>query len=421
MSKERLFNLIDEPWIPVVGHQEQSLRDIFTKLELPQLAGNAVDKIVLLRLLLSIAHAAIQLEDDDEWEELTPEIISSEVLKYLEEHHEKFFLFAENPFMQFPQLEQLGQPAPLESMQVNVSCGNKVVLSQWNQARELSIPAKARLLLRSCCFGCGGKRYDNKIVLTPGYTGKMNDKGKPSTGSGGTLLGYLGYLHSMILGDTILQTVKNNLLTKENIDAMGVFTAGLGRPAWEEMPQGEADSIAQEYKNSYLGALLPLDKFLLLTSNGIIMTDGIEYPNHKNGLTDPGLTIFQDGKNIRALWTNPSKRPWRELESILAFVKSENQIAPPYFLAFGTSRVFKKSKTLKIWTGGVAVSSNSGEQYLSGTDDYMESEFSIPQFLLDVEGLTIYSKLMQELSMMEKVLYSAVNRFYAELNDATGK
>ncbi|MEG2074983.1 MAG: type I-E CRISPR-associated protein Cse1/CasA, partial [Victivallaceae bacterium] len=81
MSKERLFNLIDEPWIPVVGHQEQSLRDIFTKLELPQLAGNAVDKIVLLRLLLSIAHAAIQLEDDDEWEELTPEIISSEVLK----------------------------------------------------------------------------------------------------------------------------------------------------------------------------------------------------------------------------------------------------------------------------------------------------------------------------------------------------
>ncbi len=421
MSKERLFNLIDEPWIPVVGNQEQSLRDIFSKLELPQLAGNAVEKIVMLRLLLSITHGAIQLEDEDAWHDLTPETISSGVLKYLEAHYTEFYLFSDKPFLQFPQLEQLGKPADLGSLQVNVACGNKVVLSQWNLARDLSIPEKARLLLRSCCFGCGGKRYDNRIVLTPGYTGKRNDKGKATTGSGGTLLGYKGYLHCMIVGETILKTVKNNLLTQEDIEDIGGFTAGMGRPAWENMPNGEADSIAEAYKSSYLGSLLPLDKFLLLTPDGIIMTDGIEYPNHKNGLIDPGVTIFPDGKNVRALWVDQEKRPWRELESILAFLKTEKQLATPYFLACGREKILQKSSNIKIWTGGVGVSSNSGEQYLSGTDDYFESEFTIPRTVLERGGLNTYISLMKRLSEVEKVLYSAVNGFYAEMKDATGK
>lgn len=99
------FNLIDDPWINVIGQPRQSLKMFFTNPELSRLGGNALDKIALLRFLLALTHAAVRIPDASTWKELTPGDIAAGVLRYLEQHHDCFELFGKHPFLQFPQLK----------------------------------------------------------------------------------------------------------------------------------------------------------------------------------------------------------------------------------------------------------------------------------------------------------------------------
>ena len=100
------FNLVDDPWISVTGRPRQSLKTLFSDLSITRFSGNAVEKIVLLRFTLSLAHAAVEIPDSAAWKALTPEILSQKVLAYLEKHHDKFELFGETPFLQFPALKK---------------------------------------------------------------------------------------------------------------------------------------------------------------------------------------------------------------------------------------------------------------------------------------------------------------------------
>ena len=287
----RSFNLVDEPWILTAASPERkSLRDVFSDPTLCRLSGNPVDKIVVFRLLLTIVQASTDLRDLDAWADLTVERMAANALAYLDKWHDRFDLFGDKPFLQFPQLAGKGEPSSPGSLQVEVSTGNKVVLTDWNLYHELDLPQMANFLLRAASFSCGGKKFDKSAVLSPGHT-------KKSTGKSGTLLGFAGYMHSYMCCPTILESVKFNLLTDGDIKEIGVFPGGKGTPCWEEMPQGEIDERAELYRKSYLGQLFPLDKFLLIQGKRIIKTDGIGYLGHKEGLVDPAVKI-EKGKAV---------------------------------------------------------------------------------------------------------------------------
>ena len=409
------FNLVDEPWIPVSGEAaKRSLMSVFTPPAPVGLSGNAVDKIVILRLLLAIVQTSTKIHDEDAFAMLSEETIAENARNYFEQHRDQFDLYdKEKPFLQFPQLAENGQADSCGSLSVSVATGNKTVLTDWNCESALSDAEKALLLLRSTCFACGGKKYDKSLILSPGYT-------KGATGKCGTLLGSYGYLHSYLKGENLWQTLYFNLLTTKDIIDIGLFTKGLGTPAWENMPAGEADKRANEFKNSYLGTLLPLDKFLLLTGDKIIKTDGIPYPADSESVSDPAITTFQNGKKTQFLWSHTEKRPWRELTSLLGFVKQEqnNVRKTPYFLVMGLEKLRRLNvEYLTFWTGGAAISSNSGEQYLSGTDDYVESEFTIPQQALGTQSFLIFENMMQRVDETQKCLYSSVRKYFEEMND----
>lgn len=422
---ENRFNLIDEPWVPVAGRpRPQSLREVFTDLSLRRLSGNPVDKIVILRLLLSIAHASTKIPDDEAWRRLTPEAISRNALRYLDSVHDSFYLFGDRPFMQFPQLEaqkpkeEKGKDDPLfpGTLQVHVAAGNKLLLTEWNKYHELSDDEIAILILRSSCYSCGGKRFCNKIVLSPEYTGKMNDNGRPSTGTPGTLLGKKkGFLHAYLLGQTLLDTIHLNLMTEQELKALNVFVNGMGKPFWEKMPQGEDDTRAREYCKSYLGELLPLDKFLLYNSNGIIKTDGIHYPD-MDRLIDPALTRHSKEKRVCFVEADTDKHPWRELPSLLAFLDAEN---PAHNLTCFLSCRQKYSDIVHIWTGGMQVTTHTTkEQTISGRNDYVESEFVFPISGLNSNAFVRYRRCMETLDAYARILYSAVNGYYKRLQVA---
>ena len=78
---EQTFNLVDGEWIPVQGEKDlQSLKQIFTRKELRRLSGNPVEKIAVLRLLLTLAQTAIPLPDREAWRQLTPDDLADKEL-----------------------------------------------------------------------------------------------------------------------------------------------------------------------------------------------------------------------------------------------------------------------------------------------------------------------------------------------------
>jgi len=411
----KTLNLCRDPWIPVAGESERkSLLQIFTNRTYRRLSGNPVDKIVILRLLLSIVHAANRIPDTAMWRALTVEQMAENSVRYLEQHQEQFDLGGTHPFLQFPQLAAMGgKTASLGAMMVNIADGNKVVLSGWNQYRGISDAEKAVLLLRSACYACGGKKYDKTLILS-------SEVEKTPSGPGGTLLGFLGFLHAFLLGDTLLATLRFNLLTEQDIQSLHAYPAGMGTPFWEKMPQGENDDRAREYRQSYLGELFPIDKFLLLQGDGMLRTVGIRYPGHKDGLMDPSLTIFNDGKNIKAVWSRTDEHPWRELTSLLAFLRMDGT-RQPFFLSMGLEKMrMSPPEHISIWTGGMAVKSNSGEQYLSGMNDYVESEFSFDPAYLGTQPYARFARMMQNLELQAKQLYACIKGYYAKMNSDAG-
>lgn len=102
MAIENRFNLIDEPWIPIVDVGQVSLRQLFSHAEYRALGGNPVQKIALTKLLLAIAQAAYTPEDDDDWTKSGANGMAKECLKYLDQWHDRFYLYSERPFLQMP-------------------------------------------------------------------------------------------------------------------------------------------------------------------------------------------------------------------------------------------------------------------------------------------------------------------------------
>lgn len=412
------FNLVEQPWIPIAGEARmRSLAEVFTAPAPLRLSGNAVDKIVLFRLLLSIVHASNEVPDIAAWRALTPEKLAANARDYLREHKSEFDLYGDRPFLQFPQLKGKETPqkdTSYSSLLLEVATGISASFTGWNQERPLSEAKKAQLILRSVCYAIGGKKYDQKISLTKGLS-------KAASGSAGTLLGKQGHLHTYLIGNNLWESFHLNMLAVEEIAKTRGFPNGMGRPAWEVMPQGEDDGRAQNYRWTYFGRLLPLDKYLLLTDSGIIKTDGIPYSSKKGTFVDPAITTYNDGKENKTVRVQTTKKPWRELQAILGFLNNWGSNAcPPFFLSLGLAKIKPTMEWVRVWSGGLEVSWNAGEQYVSGTNDYVESEFELPCGSLSSQWLSRYQELMKELQKISEVLCSSVKRYHKKMKVGNG-
>lgn len=407
-TKNNRFNLVDEPWIPIVADKKASLRDVFGMVELPALGGNPVQKIALLKLLLAIAQAACTPADDTEWKDLGSEGLAARCLAYLDEWRGSFYLYGPQPFLQMPGIEA----AALQSYGAvlpEIASGNSTVLSQSQISRPLDDAEKAVLLVQLMGFALGGKKTDNSVVLTPGYTGKFNDKGKSSTGRAGPSVAHMGLLHCALVGPSLKETIWLNLFTQEHISSRPVFSSGKGTAPWEKMPTGEACLVAQELQQSLMGRLIPLSRFILLTEKGLHYSEGIRHLDYRDGMQDPSVAVDSNSKKIKALWVNPEKRPWRELTGLLTFLSQQkSQGFSCWQLEACMPRLGNAVTTFGIWCGGLRVSSNAGEQYVSGTDDMVESQIWLENAVLNQTWFLTLQQEMDFLNIQAKKLYGCV-------------
>lgn len=411
---ENRFNLIDEPWIPVADVGRVSLRQVFSNADYRSLSGNPVQKIALMKLLLAIAQAAATPADDHACHALGAAGLAQTCLDYLEKWHDRFYLYGAQPFLQMPaiaaaEVQSYGAVLP------EVSTGNTTVLSQIQVQRPLDNAEKAVVLISLMAFALSGKKTDNSVVLSPGYAGKRNDKGKPSSSKPGPAVAHMGLLHSFLLGGNLQETIWLNILTSRQIEQANVFSHGVGIPPWEQMPAGEDCAVARTLKQSLLGRLIPLCRFCLLTDNGLHYSEGLMHANYKEGMVDPSVAINYSGKEPKALWVNPEKRPWRELTSLLGFFEqSTSQGFQCWQIRAGLARAREVTELFAIWSGGLRVSSNAGEQYASGHDDFVESQIWLHSRMLGDIWFAQLKAEMLELDDLARALYGRVMGFCKE-------
>lgn len=398
MTQNR-FNVVDEAWIPVADNGLISLRDLFSRVGLQSLGGTALQKVALFKFLMAIVQAARTPKNTEEWTQLGVQGLSCAVLEYLERWHDSFWLYGSKPFLQMPAVKK----ACLQKYAAvlpEVSSGNTTVLTQWQHSRPLSDADKVLLVIvnMGCCFG--GKKTDPHVVLSPGVV-------KSSSGKGGPSLCSIGLLHTFLTGSSIVESLWFNMLTLQDIADRPVFTNGLGVPPWEVMPQGEVCPVAEQLKASLMGRLVPMARFCLLEDEGLRFVEGLQYLDYRDGHVDPSASVQVGGKKVRMLWADPAKRPWRSLTAMLSFILEDN--ANTGFecahLRVGLPRLAENGMTdFGIWSGGVKVSSNSGEQYLSGADDMVESEIRL-------DAHTVYSETWFPLLKMKTAAMDEISKY----------
>lgn len=362
---ENRFNLIDEPWIPIVDVGRVSLKSIFQPTEgQPEgyqpkyraLGGNPVEKFALMKLLLAIAQAAATPADLAEWQQMGWQGLSQRCLAYLERWHHGFFLYGDKPFLQMPAIAAAAIE-PFGAVMPDISTGNTTVLTQSQQQRPVNDAEKVLLLITLMSCALGGKKTDNSVVLSPGYRGKTNDKGKGSTGKPGPSVAFLGLLHSFCLANTLQETLWLNLFTEQEIAATQLFQ-DVGKAPWEAMPQGESCPIAQGLTHSLIGRLIPLSRFCLLTENGLHYSEGIAHASHKEGKYDPSITVNKTAKELKVIWVRPEKRPWRELTAFLSFIADAHTPFDCLQLRYGIEKAKILRLPFAIWSGGLSVRSS---------------------------------------------------------------
>ena len=413
---ERRFNLLNEPCIPVVGRGRVTLIDVFDDRALQNLSGTPLQKIALIKFLLAISQVASTPNNLDEWINLGPDNLALQCIAYLKSHEDCFWLYGPHPFLQMPACEK-AKAKPYGTVMPEVASGNTTFLTQGQLEPKLDDADKFLLLLvqMSLCFG--GKKPDSKVVLSPGYEKKASAKPGPG-------ICHSGILHTFMQGERIVDTLYLNLLTREDIAGQTQWTAGLGTPPWEKMPRGEDCPAAQELKCSLMGRLVPMARFCLLASDGLKFTEGIVHPDYNVGMADPSASVDSSLSKPRILWADPEKRPWRQLPALLSFLAAGK---PTGFQCLGLRKSIEKAMALDastadaflgIWSGGVKLSGNAGEQYLTGRDDIVESEVFIPFASLGDIWFIEFSGSMARLEKLAALLFSSVNRYYSSLRVA---
>ena len=405
---ENRFNLVDELWIPIADVGRVSLKQIFTEPTYRSLGGNPVQKIALTKLLLAIAQAAYTPQDNDDWQDLGAEGLAEKCLAYLEQWHESFYLYGEKPFLQMPAIAKAAIQ-PIGAVLPEIATGNTTILNALQIETELNDTDKALLIVQLMGFGLGGKKTDNTVVLSAGYTGKSNDKGKPSTGKAGASLGFMGFLHNFLQGESLLETLWLNLFSQEQVNDLPY--GSLGIPPWEKMPEGENCQIAQDLKNSLMGRLIPLSRFCLLNDTGLHYSEGINHFDYKTTkIIDPSVA-GNFSKDAKVLWVDTERRPWRYLTSLLSFLGAGGFDC--YYLKSGLERLTEvEIDKIGIWSGGLRVSSNAGEQYVSGSDDFIDSIYFFDKKDLDRHWYTVFDQEMTALDELSKVVYGATMGYF---------
>ena len=339
------MNLVSEKWIPVLNTDGQrqliSLREAFSLgAQWRDLAVRPHERVALMRLLLCIAHAALNGPSREDWPRV-PELLPNAATAYLEKWQNNFDLFhPQKPFLQIAGLKVATTKAkqnddgdgPLvnaSKLDFALATGNQSTLfdhegSLAQRSAEHSSPALN--LISYLCFSPGG------LIGTVDWNGHVTAR---SSSDGPCAVGSM--THTFWRGENLLQTLHLNMCSQSDIEGRlaTIPEAGWGKPVWEQMPKSMDDADAwRNATQTYLGRLTPLSRLVLFqrAASCMMLGAGPVFPNFNNAkalyIEEPTSTIIlrgKDNKQTRALLAvTPGKALWRELHALVAQRNKDN-------------------------------------------------------------------------------------------------
>lgn len=403
------MNLATDPWIPVVWNDGRagmvSLRDAFEQGEkIQDLAVRPHERIALMRLLICVAQAALDgPKDRADWQACRPRIAPA-AAAYLNKWQHAFELFGDGQrFLQVNNLNPAGRAGDDEEGGGNVSkldlalaTGNNTTLFDNSGGTDRSFePAHLALMLLSYqCFSPGGR------------IGVAKWNGKPTPGNGSSdhapcLAGSM--LHTLIRGNSLIESVHHNLLTKQTLNLLGT---SWGQPVWESFPTSP-DAVPTK---TYLGRLVPVTRAIRLLEEDarVILANAAKYPPYPEW-REPSATIKVREKNgvpeRYVLGAALDRAPWRELAALTVRRVGRDTNGGPLAL-----QNLPEDQAFDLWVGGLVADK-------AKLLDTVESVFHLPARMLTEPGQRIYENGVQHASDMEYRLRRAISTYHKELGN----
>ena len=402
------FCLVDENWIPVVGHGRVSLMDIFGDDSLVDIAGNPIQKIAVLKLLVAIAQASIRLEDEEAWASLGVDGLVAVVQDYLSKHRQLFNLYGDRPFLQMPQLRSRDDAVVKDiffTYQPDLASDNDSIAFESQGSHVLDDADRALFLIQLMNYAPGGKRVSNIGALSRSFVGKTK-----SAKAGPSLGGFDGYLQVCMMGRSIRESVYLNFMCDDEILKMMPGARIDARPPWEMMPECEDDENAKMLQHSVYSWLVGLSRFVLLCGQGMKYAEGLVYPSYiKDGYFEPFIAC--DKTSQKAIYVRPSRQPWRSLEALLQGVYVESGGYDCAILSSHWNRTKASFESFSIWAGGLKVRSNSGDQSVKQSDNYVESQIELFSDSLDTDFYYRLKAYLGDVEALANSLCYAVSRY----------
>lgn len=403
------MNLTTDPWIPIVWNDGRpgmvSLREAFERGDVIQdLAVRPHERIALMRLLICVAQAALDgPKDRADWQACRPRITSA-AIAYLQKWQHAFELFGNGQrFLQVNNLKPAGKAddddeggGNVSKLDLALATGNNTTLFDNSGGTDRAFVAGrlALMLLTYQNFSPGGRigvaKWDGK--LTPGNG--SSDHAPCLAGS---------MLHSLIRGHSLLESIHNNLITKETVALLGM---GWARPIWESMPTAPANVPT----TTYLGRLVPIARAIRLEDDGqgAILANAAKYAPYPEW-REPSATIkVREKKGVverYVLGASLDRAPWRELAALAVRRTGRDTNGGPLAL-----QNLPENQPFDLWVGGLVADK-------AKLLDTVEAVFHVPAGMLTEPGQRVYEDGVQLASDMEFRLRRAIGTYHKELGN----
>lgn len=301
------FNLLNEPWIPVEDsagqNREVPLKGLFEEASrLRRIVHHSpVVTAALYRMLFSVMHRALALEDTEEWEQAWDEAdYLPAVTSYLDRYADRFDLFhPEKPFWQVTNMPENCRPFSWTKLAIELPPNSSKLLFDHTLASEppTSSPAEAaRVLIAAQSF---------------------------AVGAGKSCLGYT--YHAPLVAALVAIPEGRNL--EETLLANAMPSASSDdRPVWE-LPALTASDVENQGERTWEG---PASRSCWLSRAVRLMPEesgGVRWIQFGMGFRalvadgdrDPWVSyrVTNDGKRI-ARKLDPERMVWRDFHGILA-------------------------------------------------------------------------------------------------------
>jgi len=363
------------------------------------------ERVAVMRLLLCITQAALDgPADETTWKQCQP-LIQPRVHNYLEKWKASFELFGDGlRFLQLPNLhpgKESDEGNAATKLDLTLATGNNSTLFD-NQAGEERSIRTARAAMNLLTF---------QNFSPCGRIGVALWNGKETSGNGSSNHApctSFSMIHTFLLGNSLIETLYLNLLTKDVIkDAPN---AGWGKPIWEfPVTEGSGEQV-NNAKLTYLGRFVPLSRAIRLNEDGvsIILANGLDYPVFP-AFREVSATIVKRKDELGLLSASPDRSLWRQLPAITIKRRAgADNAAGPLIL----NNLTENSHAV-LWVGALIAAGNGK------LVDVVESTYSLPTGMFAEFGRAAYEKGTVHAEERERILMQAVKAYASTLKIAS--